>query len=125
MERMISEESFLHRLDDELIILTQKLNLLKYLIPTNVLTERERFVEMKGNYDPQFSYNFPKEEEIHSWIQALEDMKKTYFDGKIYTNKIARLLLDKVEENILIARLLLAYNQQDFVSIGRYNILLY
>lgn len=121
----MTEEQILHEVDDRLLLLTKKLNLLKYLTPTNIATERERFVEMKGNYDPQFSYNFPKEEEIRLRIQELEDMKKAYFDGKTYTNKIAKLLLDKIEENILIAKLLLAYSKQDFINIGIYNTLLY
>lgn len=121
----MTEEHLLHKVDDQLLELTKKLNLLKYLTPTNVVTERERFVKMKGNYDPQFSYNFPKEEEIHSWIQTLGDMKKTYFDGKTYTNKIATLLLDKIEENILIANAILAYSEQDFENITKYNTLLY
>jgi hypothetical protein len=121
----MTEEQILHEVDDKLLLLTKKLNLLKYLTPTNIATERERFVEMEGNYDPQFSYNFPNEEEIHSWIQELEEMKKEYFDGKTYTNKIAKLLLDKIEENILIAKLVIAYSKQDFANIEKYNTLLY
>lgn len=121
----MTEEQILHKIDDQLLALTKKLNLLKYLTPTNIAIERERFVELQGNYDPQFSYNFPKEEDIHTWIQELEEMKKTYFDEKIYTHNIAKLLLDKIEGNLLSAHLLLAYSQQDFVNIQKYNTLLY
>jgi hypothetical protein len=117
----MTEEQILHEVDDTLLLLTKKLNLLKYLTPTNVLTERERFVERKGNYDPQFNYNFPKEEEITWWIQGLEHMKIEYFNTKTYENPISKLLLDKIEENILIAKLVLAYSEQDFSNIEKYN----
>lgn len=122
---MNTELDILHHIDDILLPLTRKVNLLKYLTPTNLGEERERFIELKGNYDPQFTYNFPKDKEIHIRIQELEEMKKEYFDERLYTSKIAKLLLDKIEENILTANLLLAYSKQDFVNIEKYNILLY
>ena len=122
---MDTEESILHALDDELLALTKKVTLLKYLTPTNLVAEREKFLQQEGNYDPQFSYNFPKEEEIHSRIQELENMQNKYFGNKTYKNPISKLLSDKLEENITTAQLLLAYSKQDFVNIEKYNILLY
>ncbi|MCX6823217.1 MAG: DUF1704 domain-containing protein [candidate division SR1 bacterium] len=121
----MNEEELLHEVDDRLLVLTQKLHLLKYLTPTNIATEREHFVAMKGNYDPRFSYHFPPAEEINAWVEALHDMKTVYFDGQIYENIISKLLLDKIEENIVIAKLLLAYSEQDFVNIEKYNTILY
>jgi hypothetical protein len=98
---------------------------LKYLTPINLSEEREHFIEKKGEYDPQFSYNFPDKEDINSRIQELHDMQKKYFDEKIYENSIGKLLSDKIEENILIANLLLAYSKQDFSTIAKYNTLLF
>jgi len=60
----MTEEQLLHEVDDQLLLLTKKLHIIKYLTPTNLSQEREYFVEMKGEYDPQFTYNFPDEKEI-------------------------------------------------------------
>ena len=122
---MHTETSILHKIDDELLLLTKKLNILKYLTPNNIASERERFVEMKGNYDPQFSYNFPKEEDIYAWVQELKGIKKDYFETKKYKNPISILLSDKINELLDIAHLLLAYSKQDFPTIEKYNTLLY
>ena len=121
----MNEEEILHEVDDRLLVLTKKLNLLKYLTPTNIKEERAHFVAMKGDYDPQFSYDFPAREEIEARIEELNDMKNVYFDGQIFANKMSKLLLDKIEENIVIAELLLAYSEQDFDNIEKYNTLLY
>ena len=121
----MNEEEILHEVDDRLLVLTKKLHLLKYLTPSNLNEERGHFVAMKGDYDPQFSYNFPATEEINAWVEELNDMKTVYFDEQIYENKISKLLLDKIEENIVIAGLLLAYSEQDFENIETYNTLLY
>lgn len=121
----MDEKQILHEVDDHLLQVTKKINLLKYLTPTNIDEERERFVQMKGQYDPQFVYNFPSEKEIVSRIQELHDLQQRYFDGKTYENTIAIVLANKIKENILTAHLLLAYSKQDVVNIEKYNALLY
>ena len=76
----MTEEELLHEVDDHLLLLTKKLNLLKYLTPTNLNEERDHFVEMKGEYDPQFTYNFPEEKEITSRIEELQGLQNKYFE---------------------------------------------
>lgn len=61
---MDQELATLHALDDELIPLTKKINLHKYLMPNNLAAEREKFLAKQGNYDPQFTYAFPTEQEM-------------------------------------------------------------
>ena len=85
----------------------------------------QKITSLEISHDPQFSYNFPATEEINAWVEELNDMKTVYFDEQIYENKISKLLLDKIEENIVIAGLLLAYSEQDFENIETYNTLLY
>lgn len=122
---MDQEETLLHTLDEELLVLTKNINLQKYLMPTNLVTEREKFLAMKGTYDPQFMYAFPAEQEMQGRLQELQDMKHKYFELEIYTHPIAQLLKEKIEENIIKAQLLLAYSKQDFANIKKYNTLLF
>lgn len=61
---MDQEEKILHEADNQLIMLTKKINLYTYLMPTNLVAERDKFLAMKGNYDPQFTYAFPAEQEM-------------------------------------------------------------
>lgn len=61
----MTEEQVLHEVDEQLLQLTKKINLLKYLTPTNVAEERNRFVEAQGEYNPQFIYHPIDEDTLH------------------------------------------------------------
>jgi len=117
----MTADQILHHIDEEVLQWTKKINLAKYLRPTNISTERKRFVQEAGRYDPQFTYDFPLASEIMSRIQALRAMQAKYFDGKTYTHKISKLLADKIQSHIQHAYLLLAYSQQNLNQIQTYN----
>ncbi|MEI8092316.1 MAG: hypothetical protein WCG98_09410 [bacterium] len=125
MRSSVAEEQLLHEIDDKVLIFTKHLNLLKYLTPSNLVQERTHFIEAQGEYNPQFTYNFPEEKDIISRIQALHDLQISYFENKTYSNPISKLLSDKIEEHILTAELLLAYCRQDFARIAIYNTALF
>jgi len=119
------EKEQLHIVDDSLIDIAKKTYLQKILTPTNLLEECAIFIQKNGQYNPQFTYNFPKEEELLAIIQALHDMNNKFFEGKTYTLTIHHLFKEQIDENIYKAQLLVAYIHQDFPTIEKYNTLLF
>ena len=119
------EKKQLHIVDDYLIAIAPKLNIQKSLTPTNLLAERDIFIQKNGQYNPQFTYNFPIEEELKTIIKQLHSIQEQYFKTKIYVLPIANILNEKIKEHIYKAQLLIAYIQQDFIDIDRYNTLLF
>lgn len=58
-------------------------------------------------------------------MNTLDELKQKYFADQKYAHFIAKLLEEKIEENILKVQLLLAYSKQDFPNIKKYNTLLF
>lgn len=50
-------EEQLLKLDKDLMTIDKKLNILKYIAPKNLESERLKFVELQGEYIPKFTYN--------------------------------------------------------------------
>lgn len=119
------EREQLHSVDDYLADVAKKVHIDKFLTPTNLLEERELFIQKNGEYNPQFTYDFPKEKDLLSIVEWLHEIKNIYFQDTTYTLPIAHLLEEKIDENINKAQLLLAYVRQDFPNIENYNTLLF
>ncbi|MEI6774340.1 MAG: hypothetical protein WCL18_06205 [bacterium] len=119
------EKKQLHIVDDCLISIAKKINLYKFLTPTNLLEERDTFIKHHGQYNPQFIYNFPKKEDMMTILNQLDTLKHQYFDTTAYSLPIAYLLKEKIEENNHKTHLLLAYIHQDFAAIHTYTTLLF
>lgn len=119
------EKNILHIIDDRLIEIAKDIYLQKFITPTNLAQERERFLQNNGKYNPQFTYNLPEEAKILAILEELHTMKQKYFDTTPYTLGIAHLLREKLEETIQKTQLLLAYSRQDFAAIDHYNTLLF
>ena len=109
----MSQLDRLHALDDALIVFSKHLNLTKHLTPLNVAEQREIFVAKDGHYDPQFVYHFPSQEQLQTIISQLQALHEEYFSAGAYTEGMAKLLEEKIYENILKAELLIAYGKQD------------
>lgn len=119
------EKNILHVIDDRLIEIAKNIYLQKFITPTNLVQECERFIQNKGKYNPQFTYDFPQEAKILAILEELCTMKQKYFGAMTYTLNIAYLLQEKLKETIQKTQLLLAYIRQDFAAIDHYNTLLF
>jgi hypothetical protein len=123
--QIADEEIILKNIDQELIDTARVINLQKFLTPVNLQEEGKIFVQKDGNYDPQFAYKFPEEEDIFGVIKKLEALEKRYFDSNTYTHPMAKLLEDKLKEDINKAYLLIAYIRQDRDQANHYNKILF
>ncbi len=122
-------ESQLIEIDKALVRIDKKLLLLKYITPTNIEAERQKFIEKSGNYIPNFEYkdipfdldqlehelkiieipDIPlsglysdKQEEVHNKIRFLRAfVQQNAADMTLYSKKVFG---DIVEENFAVAK---------------------
>jgi hypothetical protein len=59
--------------------LDKRVSLTSALKPINFLEQMDKFIEMKGDYNPIFTYDFPDEEKINSFDREILSLKETYF----------------------------------------------
>lgn len=64
----------LKKIDSDLIWIDKKLLILKYITPNNLTIEKNKFIESKGQYIPQFEYNELKInlEELEEKLNSIE-----------------------------------------------------
>lgn len=100
------------------------LNLSYMLRPTNFIEEMHHFVEQKWDYNPQFEYTFPSEEEIeiirNRLLKARENLEVLEKDNKMY-----QLFSEKLDELFAKLYLVVAYKKQDYILIDSYQKKLY
>jgi hypothetical protein len=141
-----THESQLLALDEALMKIDKKLLILKYVTPTNIDIERQKFIEKAGDYIPKFEYkeipfdiemlqhelklieipDIPlaelydkKQQEIYNKLQFLKAFKsQNASDMTLYSKKIFGNIN---EENFAIAKDViadrgLAQSEKDFLS---------
>lgn len=122
---MEKEREILHTIDDYLLQCAKYVSLYKILTPNNIETELALFLEKNGEYDPLFSYNFPKQEDLDRINKELETIQETYFKTNKFTLPIAHIIEEKVIEIQNKIKIINAYRNQDFAAIEKYNTLLF
>lgn len=117
-----NEISIMTTLDEKVMKLDKKINLTSSLKPTNFLEQMDKFIEMKGKYNPIFSYNFPELEKIESYEREINNLKDTYFKKWFeLKSEFATIFSEKLSELSDRVALLKAYINQDFKLILKYN----
>ena len=93
--------------------IAERSDILKFLDPTNKFEELQKFINAKGDYNPQFIYNTDHVsilEEVSLYVNKLK--AKT---AKLRANdNIKQLMLEKCDEILCKFNLLQAYHDQDY-----------
>jgi len=93
--------------------IAERSDILKFLDPTNKFEELQKFIDAKGDYNPQFIYNTDHVsilEEVSLYVNKLK--AKT---AKLRVNdNIKQLMLEKCDEILCKFNLLQAYHDQDY-----------
>lgn len=117
-----NELSLLKTIDEKVVKLDKKISLSSSLKPTNFLEQFDRFIEMKGKYNPIFTYDFPSREKIESFEKEIMFLRETYFKKWLeLKSEFARIFADKIEEISNRIALIKAYTTQNFEDIEKYN----
>ena len=101
------------KLDKQIMRIAERSDILKFLDPTNKFEELQKFIDAKGDYNPQFIYNTDHVsilEEVSLYVNKLK--AKT---AKLRVNdNIKQLMLEKCDEILCKFNLLQAYHDQDY-----------
>ncbi len=125
-ECFVSDELVsLKLLDEKISTINKQLNLAQILKPTNYLDEFDKFVSNNGDYNPQFTYNFPKYKELNNLQDQLKELDTKYRVKEYFDSTFAQVFFNKIEELQLKINLIKAYKKQDFWLIHKYNIELF
>lgn len=117
-----NELSILRVLDEKVMKLDKRVSLTATLKPSNFLEQMNKFIEMKGNYNPIFTYDFPDEEKINSFDREILSLKETYFKKWLeLKSEFAKIFQAKLEEIQDRLELIKAYKLQNFDNILKYN----
>lgn len=120
-----SELDQLHVLDQQVDKLGRRVNMSKILKPVNFLEELDQFVTRNGNYNPYFEYKWPTDKRIETTSTIANRLLKQYFGSSGLQSPFAQLFKKKIEEVIIKNDLILAYKQQNFTEIQKWNSLLF
>lgn len=100
--------------------IAERSDILKFLDPTNKFEELAKFVEAKGEYNPQFIYSTDHVsilKEVSVYVNKLKTRAL-----KLKTNDgIKQLMIEKCDEILCKFNLLAAYHYQDFDKILALN----
>jgi hypothetical protein len=108
------------RLDKQIMRIAERSDILRFLDPKNKFEELRKFVEAKGNYNPQFIYDdkhIPLLDEVLQYIDNLKSKTLKLRDK----NALQGLMIEKCEELECKFRLLQAYYKQDLDAIANLN----
>ena len=108
-------------LDEKISIINKQLNLAKILQPTNYLDEFDKFVSYHGDYNPQFTYDFPTYKELHSLTDQIKELDIKYRQKEYFDSSFANIFFEKLDEMEIKINLIKAYKKQNFWLIDRYN----
>ncbi len=101
------------KLDKQIMRIAERSDILKFLDPTNKFEELQKFIDAKGDYNPQFIYNTDHVSilgEVSLYVNKLK--AKT---AKLRVNdNIKQLMLEKCDEILCKFNLLQAYHDQDY-----------
>nr|MDD3719765.1 DUF1704 domain-containing protein [Candidatus Gracilibacteria bacterium] len=121
-----NEISLLKIIDEKVVKLDKKVSFTTVLKPVNFLEQLDKFIEMKGKYNPIFEYDFPSEERIENLEKEITILKDTYFKKDLeLKSEFANIFFEKIEEISNRLNLIKAYKEQNFVDIEKYNIKLF
>ncbi len=120
----IHEKNRLHTIDDEISRISKKTILSSILKPINYIEEWDKFLLNNGKYNPQFRYNWPKDDILQSMTKNLLSLKDE-LNKNLYNEKFSKLFLWKIEELLCRINLINAYKKKDFKNILFYNEKLY
>ena len=112
-------------LDEKISIINRQLNLAQILQPTNYLDEFDTFVSHYGDYNPQFTYNFPTYKSLHTLTEQIKELDIKYRQKEYFDSSFANLFFEKLDEMQLKINLIKAYKKQNFWLIDRYNRVLF
>ncbi len=112
-------------LDERISAINKQLNLAQILQPTNYLDEFDKFVSLHGEYNPQFTYNFPTYKELHQLTDQIKELDVKYRQKEYFDSTFANLFFEKLDEMQTKVNLIKAYKKQDFWLIDRYNRVLF
>ncbi len=105
------------QIDKAICHLTRRCNLVSSIEPINAMEECTKFIELKGQYNPQFVYKPVDTNKIQQVVDTLIWLQKDFTAA----DPITQLQAKKVQELIEKYSLILAYQEQDFESIYKYN----
>ena len=91
------------KINDVLLAIDKKLLVLKYFTPTNILEEKQKFIESSGEYVPQFEYSEIKLD--------LEKFEKDLEELEISDFPLSNILVRKKTEIINKIKLLKAFKE--------------
>ena len=100
--------------------IAERSDILKFLDPTNKFEELQKFIDAKGDYNPQFTYSTDHVkilEEVGLYINKLKAKTLKLREN----NEIKQLMLDKCDEILCKFDLLQAYHDQDYDAILTLN----
>jgi hypothetical protein len=112
-------------LDDKINIINKQLNLAQILQPSNYLDEFDTFVSLHGDYNPQFTYNFPTYKDLHHLSDQIKELDIKYRQKEYFDSSFANLFFEKLDEMQTKINLIRAYKKQNFWLIDRYNRVLF
>lgn len=115
------ELASLKLLDEKIHSINKYLNLAQILRPTNYLDEFDAFVSHHGDYNPHFTYDFPKYKELNVLQDQINELDNKYRIKEYFDSSFANLFFEKLDEMSLKIKLIKAYKKQDFWLIDRYN----
>ncbi|MDD5769678.1 MAG: DUF1704 domain-containing protein [Candidatus Gracilibacteria bacterium] len=116
-----NEIDLLKIIDDKISKLDKSVSL-TYLKPVNFLLELNNFINLKGNYNPIFEYDYLSEKKFDEIKNEIISLKEKYFKkGFELKSEFAKLFLEKIEEIANKLELLQAYKTKNFENIDKYN----
>lgn len=113
-------------LDKQIMRLSERSDILRFLDPLNKYEELQTFVDRKGDYNPQFIYetkHISLLDQIINYITKLQD-KSHSLKIDTYNKRSIQLkqgMIDKCNELLTKFSLLRSYHHQEFESIYKYN----
>ncbi len=105
------------QIDKAICHLARRCNLVSSIEPINAMEECAKFLELKGQYNPQFIYKKIDTAKIQQTIDVLLWLQHDFTAN----DPITQLQAKKVQELIEKYSLILAYQEQDLENIYKYN----
>ena len=117
-----SELEDIKYLDEQIRILSNKINLNIILKPINYLDELDNFITWWGNYNPKFEYRRPDDKKLDDVESQILTLKEKYFSWNLaLKSEFAKLFDEKLDELLVKLNLVRAYKKQKFDLILQYN----
>lgn len=108
------------RLDKQIMRIAERSDILRFLDPKNKFEELQKFIDAKGNYNPQFIYDDKHIPILHEALEYIRKLKKRASSLRVQNN-LTKLMIEKCEEVESKFLLLQAYHDQNRENIDFYN----